>query len=1694
MYQNGATFQPEESLLRERVTRNPKDHAAWHALGLSALNADNLPFALQCLEAAIAINSKVALYQRNVCEMYRRAGQLDKAATAGRAAVRLVPADLDAHYNLGLVYTDAHNYDKAVQSYRKALKINPQHGLSWNNLGAALEQLGDKSGALDAYEKAIALNPQHAEAQNNAGAISSELGRLDEARMRFQAAIAARGDFVEAHYNLSSLKTYTKDDPHLALLERVYSERQGLSDHARIRYCFALGKALDDVGDFDRAFAAYDEGNRVQHAILPMDEARADHLLERVMAVFDKAFFEARRDVSAARDSHRTPIFIVGMPRSGTTLLEQILCSHASVHGAGELVELSNAVGRATGTDNGALFTERVAVLSADDLKKIGDDYLNDVWKLSPQSRFITDKMPANFFYLGLIHLALPNAKIIHAMRDPMDSCFSCFSRLFNDTMDFAYDQGTLGRYYVRYMTLMRHWQKVLPQGTVLDMPYEDMVADTETNARRVLEFVGLPWDPNCLNFHENKRIVKTASVAQVRKPIYKSSVARWKHFARHLQPLLELVKYYRPVDDAAALSSPAQVALPDTVQRAHAAHVEGIAHYRADRFDQSLACYDRALALHPDFPEALNSRGFVLQDRGLFQDALECFSRAVELAPEMAMARLNLGMLQLKLGKWKEGWDNYESRWTGSAEAAAGSLNRPACPLPLWDSQAGLDTATKRLLVVTEQGFGDTFHFARYLPLVAQRFAKVGFVCSQPTQRLLEWSIGDRIAVFTRMPMDDLSYEAWDYQCPLMSLPRALGTRPNNVPTDLPTLRASNMAAAHWRERLNLAAPGRLRIGIAWAGRKAHRYDARRSLHFGQIAPLLNDPRVTWVSLQKWAPEDTRPDIPSSVDWLDWTEELMDFADTAALVAELDLVVSIDSAMVHLAGALNKPIWMLDRFDNEWRWLHGREDSPWYPKLRIFRQSVFGEWEPVVQRAGAALALFTAPREIQSPRVRTKAAAPVAEPAMDSATAGHVGPKGLSVAQGMQLASQHQSAGRLAPAESLLLQILQVQSRHAHALHLLGVVAYQSGRTAQALDLIGQAIAIDDSVALFHCNLAEMLRQHGQTAQAIVHGERAVVLDASMASAHSNLGIAYFDAKDLERAQAAHEKALALQPRTLQSLNNMGSIARARNDREAAAEWYHKALAVQPNFVQALTNMGAVLVEQELAEKAVPFLERALELEPSSVEVLCNLGLARFRQNRPEDAAALLERSLQLRTDYPEAMIGLAQVLQEQEQLARAETLLRRVVLNNPSRADAWVKLGTVCLEQDDTAGAQAAYEQALAVEPDSADALTGMGNLNLEWGRIDAATELLERALKVDADNLGARFHLVQARKVSAGEANLAALESCLEKVEKYSADKRISLHYALGKAYDDLKEWDRAFPHFMEGARLKRSTLSYDPMHDSWRGKRIAEILDAGAMQRLHGSGESSDIPVFVLGMPRSGTTLTEQIIASHPDVFGAGELRDLMDIAQTHITKPQLRLTAEAGRPAYPENLAGLDTAVLARWGRDYLLRIRRRAPHARHITDKMPANYLALGLIPLMLPNAKIVHVMRNPVDTCVSCFTRLFNRHQDATYDLRELGQHYAVYARLMQHWRAVLPQGNFMEIQYEDIVADMPTQARRLIDFVGLPWNDACLSFHKTQRNVRTASVAQVRQPIYSTSVERWRHYEKYLGPLFEGMGEFAP
>jgi tetratricopeptide (TPR) repeat protein len=672
-------------------------------------------------------------------------------------------------------------------------------------------------------------------------------------------------------------------------------------------------------------------------------------------------------------------------------------------------------------------------------------------------------------------------------------------------------------------------------------------------------------------------------------------------------------------------------------------------------------------------------------------------------------------------------------------------------------------------------------------------------------------------------------------------------------------------------------------------------------------------------------------------------------------------------------------------------------------------------------------------------------------------------------------------------------------------------VIAHQAGKPELAIELIGKAIAHNGNVALFHANIGEMFRQLGKLDEAVKHGERAVALDANMASAHSNLGIAYFDHKDYGRAEICQQRALEIDPDFAPALNNMGSICRAHKDKNAALEWYRRASAANANYLEPLSNLGAVLLEEERAQEAAGPLEQALCINPDYVEALCNLGMVRNALDQHDAALPLLQRALQLRPGYAEAYIGLARFYSEKENFPEAEQCARRAVELAPEKAEMYSQLGGIYTEMARSSEAETLYRRALGIDPECNEALLGLGHLGMEGGDMELAESLFRQALTNDADSIPARFHLAQVRKVKAGDENLAALEAAeaaARNAGRPLPDKKaIALHFALGKCYDDSKEYDKAFPHFLEGCRLKRATFDYDANKATQHFDAVMQAFNPATIERLRGAGDASRTPIFVLGMPRSGTTLTEQILASHPDVYGAGELPDLLSIAQRLLTPHhssegrsaihrainRAPTGIDANGTGYPENIRSISRAQLTAWGADYVAGLQQRAPDARHITDKMPANFYAIGLIHLMLPNAKIIHVNRNPVDTCLSCFTRLFNRKQNQTYDLTELGRYYVDYARLMEHWRKVLPAGSFLEVQYEEIVADQEAQARRMIEYCGLEWNEACLDFHKHKRSIRTASVTQVRQPIYNTSVEKWRHYEKHLGPLLEALGDLV-
>ncbi|MBV8428809.1 MAG: sulfotransferase, partial [Hyphomicrobiales bacterium] len=394
--------------------------------------------------------------------------------------------------------------------------------------------------------------------------------------------------------------------------------------------------------------------------------------------------------------------------------------------------------------------------------------------------------------------------------------------------------------------------------------------------------------------------------------------------------------------------------------------------------------------------------------------------------------------------------------------------------------------------------------------------------------------------------------------------------------------------------------------------------------------------------------------------------------------------------------------------------------------------------------------------------------------------------------------------------------------------------------------------------------------------------------------------------------------------------------------------------------------------------------------------------------------------------------------------------------------------------------------YRRALGCKPDYAGALNNMGNVFKQSGELSQAYDAYSRSLAIDSRQADVFVNLTDLRKVKADDACVAQMEAMARDVEVLPALARMRLHFALAKAHDDLGNFDEAFAHMREGNALRRAKITYDEPAALAFFDRIRETFDAKLISAKEGGGEASPIPVFVLGMPRSGTTLIEQILASHPQVHGAGELAEMSDIVS--------HLEAQDGEPlAFPEGVRELRKDDFTRLGREYVTRLRRHSATASRITDKMPSNFCFVGLIHLALPNARIVHVMRDPLDTCLSCFSRLFSAEQNHTYDLAELGRHYRKYAELMAHWRAVLPEGRMLEVRYEDVIADLEGEARRIIAHCGLDWSENCLAFHETKRQVKTASASQVRRPIYKTAQGRAAAYRKFLSPLIAELRDFA-
>ncbi|WP_206950965.1 tetratricopeptide repeat-containing sulfotransferase family protein [Trinickia acidisoli] len=685
--------------------------------------------------------------------------------------------------------------------------------------------------------------------------------------------------------------------------------------------------------------------------------------------------------------------------------------------------------------------------------------------------------------------------------------------------------------------------------------------------------------------------------------------------------------------------------------------------------------------------------------------------------------------------------------------------------------------------------------------------------------------------------------------------------------------------------------------------------------------------------------------------------------------------------------------------------------------------------------------------------------------------------PDQLTVHEALTRAHAHWNAGQADQAEQWCQRVLAAWPGQADALHLLGLMAHAYGNLDLAISHLRQACQAPRAPAVYSSNLAEMCRQKGLLAEGEEAARRAVALDPALESGWNNLGIVLQEAGKFEESRTCLERVVALRPDWAEARNNLGNTCRRLGHLDLAETHYRQALALNPDYAEAYSNLAFLLSTQGQHDAAVRAAQQAIDLSPRLVDAYLNLADAQISRHRYEAALRALDMLHAFAPQHPAALVASAKALRQLERLDDALGFARQAVALAPSSAEAHLTVAVVLQSLGHTDDALVAFAKAAELPGAVAqDALVGRASLLMEAGRKDAALAAFAHALEVFPDSVSALAGRVDARKLQPGDADIAALEACVEDGERRALTDRITARFALGKAYMDIGEPVRAFAHLDEGNRLKRASLDYD---SAATGQWMACIAQAFAAERyaaLPRATEPSELPVFVVGMPRSGTTLIEQIVSSHPQVTGAGELS-------------ALRLSIENGGH-FPDGVSTMTVEDAGRIGQDYLRRIMPLARGHARLVDKMPANFLYAGLIPLILPRARIIHARRNAVDTCLSCYTKLFGGDQRFTYNQTELGQFYGYYRKLMAHWCGVLSPDRFIEIDYESVVDDLEGEARRLIDFLGLPWDAACLNFHDNPRVVRTASVNQVRQPIYRTSKGRWREYEDHLGPLLAALG----
>lgn len=702
-----------------------------------------------------------------------------------------------------------------------------------------------------------------------------------------------------------------------------------------------------------------------------------------------------------------------------------------------------------------------------------------------------------------------------------------------------------------------------------------------------------------------------------------------------------------------------------------------------------------------------------------------------------------------------------------------------------------------------------------------------------------------------------------------------------------------------------------------------------------------------------------------------------------------------------------------------------------------------------------------------------------------DPATPGGGAPEGkrMLVTDAIAQAGKLCNAGKLDQAENICRQVLKARPNLADAHNVLGVILHRRGQLDDAIASVRKAIKLNNTAPNFFANLGEMERVKGHLDVAAAALTRAVKLNPGSAQALNNLGIVHYDRREFAKAEQNYRRSIEIDENYAEAYNNLGNALRAQNKLADAVREYERAIEIRENYPEAYNNLGTVFRDMQKLDQAEASYRRAVAFRPNYLDGLNNLANVLIAQKKYDDGTRILGDTLKLYPNNFQTLMNVARAHMARGAYAMANRAVQAALKEKPENVEALTLAGQVAHDLDQYEESIGYFEKSLKVKPNNVEALNYYGVALKSVGRLEDARNTFIKALEVQPRAIGTYSNLVDLEKFTPDNPLFQTMQRIVERVKGAESAPFMALHFALGKAYDDMGEYEKAFNHYSIGAKLKRKTLTYNEAEVAQFFEDTKRIFSKEFITRKDFVGNPTKAPIFIVGMPRSGSTLTEQIISAHPKIFGAGEIKNLSySIAALRLKFPSL------GKfPGFVEHMKPSHLNTVAK---TYLSAIMKISNNAERVTDKMLTNFFFAGFIHMMFPNAKIVHTKRNPIDSCLSTWTKLFKDDMPHSYDLGELGRYHKRYQDLMEHWRQVLPPSAFLEVQYEDVVADPETNARRVIDFLELEWDPRCLKFHESDRPVKTASVSQVRKPIYSSSVERGRRYGDKLNPLIEALG----